>query len=206
MQREYTCAQCGRPFAPRRPTRRYCSVQCSTERNRRPLAIRFWEKVRKTEGCWLWTAARLPSGYGVIGNGVERGAMAYAHRVAYELSKGPIPQGYFVCHTCDNPPCVNPDHLFAAPPSGNHADMDGKGRGFVPRLTGDQHPARLHPERLARGEKSGRARLTEAAVRDIRTRHADNGISGAALAREFGVSKRTVLLILRRETWAHIQP
>jgi len=72
------------------------------------LADRFWPKVRKTSGCWEWTACRTKSGYGIIGAG---GRHAYAHRVAYELCVGPIPEGLTLDHLCRNRGCVNPAHL-----------------------------------------------------------------------------------------------
>ncbi len=80
----------------------------------RPLADRFWEKVQKTEGCWYWTASLRGNGYGQIYIGERPGQSAYiapAHRVAYELLVGPIPEGLQIDHLCRNPRCVNPSHL-----------------------------------------------------------------------------------------------
>lgn len=89
-------------------------------------------------GCWNWTGAKKPEGYGSIGIGKK---MYRAHRLSYELYRGDIPKGMFVCHRCDNPACINPDHLFVGTPLENVRDMDGKGRGVrVPRrkLTDEQ--------------------------------------------------------------------
>jgi len=87
-----------------------------------PIEERFWRYVLKSvgNGCWIWTGA-LRQGYGQISNKV-------AHRVSWEIHNGPIPQGFFVCHHCDNPPCVNPYHLFLGNAQDNTSDMIIKGR------------------------------------------------------------------------------
>jgi DNA-binding CsgD family transcriptional regulator len=87
---------------------------------------RFWRKVRKGEECWEWTGFRVPPlGYGRFRLNDEQ---TWAHRVSWELTFGPIPEGLQVCHRCDNPPCVRPDHLFLGTPLDNVRDMIGKGR------------------------------------------------------------------------------
>lgn len=89
------------------------------------IISRFWSKVDKTSGCWVWTASRSGNGYGQFRlDGHNRPA----HRLAWELTHGAIPEGAFVLHECDNPPCVRPDHLFLGDQSLNMADMAGKGR------------------------------------------------------------------------------
>lgn len=95
---------------------------------RRPLEDRLWEKVeRDPVGCWIWRAALDTAGYGQIGDGNKK--LLMAHRAVYTLCIGPIPPGLQVCHTCDNPICVRPTHLFLGTAFDNMRDMADKGRG-----------------------------------------------------------------------------
>src|SRR5690349_17498383 len=90
------------------------------------LYERFCEKyVVQPNGCWLWSAAQTVGGYGKF---KVRGSSARAHRFSYEHASGSIPDGMFVCHRCDEPRCVNPDHLFLGSPKENMLDMVAKGR------------------------------------------------------------------------------
>lgn len=107
------------------------------------------------------------------------------------MTFGESPGNLFVCHHCDNPPCVNPAHLFLGTPAQNSADMARKGRAPGPR-----------PENV-RGEKSGHAKLTEAAVRDIRNR-VGRGDSYASLGREYGVTPVNIRYVVNRRTWKHV--
>lgn len=96
-------------------------------RKKRPAEDRFWEKVDKTENCWLWSASVNNQGYGEIHLG-ERNDHCYAHRFSWMINKGPIPKGLFVLHRCDNPRCVNPNHLFLGTQKDNLHDAMAKGR------------------------------------------------------------------------------
>jgi len=104
---------------------------------RRPLADRLWEKVNRDGPvpphcpelgpCWIWTRAANKAGYGKIGSGEGAGTLA-THRVSWELTNGRVPDGLFVLHRCDNPPCCNPAHLFLGTSRDNTQDMIAKGR------------------------------------------------------------------------------
>jgi len=93
-----------------------------------PLLKRFLERVEKTDSCWKWTGGRSRLGYGMIAEGKPSKRTLWAHRASYMLFRGPIPPSICVCHSCDNPSCVNPDHLWLGTKSENFRDMTEKGR------------------------------------------------------------------------------
>lgn len=160
---------------------------------------KFWLHVDRSNGpdsCWLWTAGTNSRDYGLIRfNGRQR----LAHRVAYELTHGPIADSVKVCHTCDTPRCCNPAHHFLGTQRDNALDMWEKGRG----ASGDRSGSRTMPERRPRGSQNPRAKITEADVPAIRARFAD-GTTVATLAREYDVHWRTMFMLVQRKTWRHV--
>lgn len=147
--------------------------------------MNFWDRVDKSGDCWLWTRARS-HGYGKVWSPDERRVVS-AHRVAWELTNGAIPDGLCVLHRCDNPPCVRPDHLFLGTIKDNNDDKLNKGRlvsGFA--VVG------------YRGEKHWKARLTRQQAEEIRARSTE---PRAALAAEFGVSVATIKAIRGGRLW-----
>lgn len=152
---------------------------------RQTLEARFWAKVQKTDGCWLWVGAKSGDGYGQIW---RDGAFRRAHRLSWEIHNDLIPKGNgyhgtCVLHTCDVPACVNPNHLFLGTPADNSADMATKGRA-------------------AGGDRNGRARLTTAQVLEIHSRQSQ---SQRTLAKDFGVSKTQIGHIRSGKRWTHLK-
>jgi len=162
-----------------------------------PYASRFWSKVRKSATCWNWIATKNADGYGNFRSGSR---VLKAHRVSYELTHGPIPEGLFICHHCDNPACVNPSHLFLGTNRDNVVDMYSKGRGNSPR--GKRHGAYTHPERLSRGERHGMAKLDDDKVRAIRILAVE--YMQTDIARHFGIGGSAMSAIVRGRTWTHV--
>lgn len=165
---------------------------------KRTIEERFWSHVRKTDSCWYWQGAHDVGGYGQFMLSATCGHMK-THRLAWEWARGPIPAGMFICHNCDTPACVRPDHLFLGSNRDNMADMRAKGRS----LTGDRNTMRQRPECVPRGERQGRSMLTAKQVQEIRQRFA-NGEQGQSLAQVFGVSRGLIYSIVRHRRWGHV--
>ena len=150
------------------------------------LKKRFQGKyvVRKDTGCWEWTAALAGKGYGQIKLTGQR-KQAYAHRVSYMIHKGDIPEGKEVLHACDNPKCVNPNHLSVGTQKDNLQDMKNKGRHLF-------------------GEKNANCILTETKVRAIKQLLDNNELSQLEIGNLFGISQMEVSRIKRGLRWKHI--
>ena len=144
---------------------------------------RFRTKVQKTESCWLWQGWKLPKGYGGFWYARRDG---YAHRFSWELHVGAIPDGLFVLHDCDTPPCVRPDHLFLGTQADNLADMDRKGRRrTTPRFGADNPNCKLTPARV------------EQILQQLH-----RGDRQVDIAADHGVSQTLVSMIKRGVAWA----
>lgn len=145
---------------------------------------RFWDKVDKRDAgsCWEWTAYKQGKGYGLIGtaNGSAR-----AHRISWRIHNGPIPKGLFVLHRCDNPACVNPDHLFLGTHKDNMSDRQRK-------------------KRHAYGTRNGNAKLNPESVRAIRAL-AQQSISRRIIANIFNIHPDHVKKIVARRAWKHVE-
>lgn len=182
------CRVCGNQFIDYNYKGRvHCGMACSRVARVLPLATRFRSYVGETTetGCILWTGSIVNFGYGQIGAGGRKGGVRYAHRVAWELANGPIPDRLFVLHRCDVPSCVNVEHLFLGTHADNMADMAAKGRQLKGRdITG--------------------VKLTEAQVRAIRLRYASGGVSQKQVSRENGVAQGVISALINRKTWKHV--
>lgn len=148
------------------------------------LPQRFWDKVNKTDGCWLWTAGKFHYGHGQFWLNESR-PNERAHRLAWEDRNGPIPEGLCVCHKCDTPACVNPDHLFLGTQGDNNADRNAKGRTCI----GTRHPS---------------SKLTEDAVRKIHSLR-EARLSQRRISKAVGVSQTLVWRVLSGRSWGQVE-
>jgi hypothetical protein len=161
---------------------------------------RFWSKVDKShgDGCWLWVAGKFRNGYGAFNASKKnppKDKTRYAHRVSWIRANGPIPLGYVVCHKCDNPACVNPDHLFIGTQAENLSDMRRKGRGSeVGLLTSES----------AAGEKNPRAKLKTSDVVQIKKMLCD-GETPTRVAEIMGIPRTRVYDISHGRCWVGVK-
>lgn len=158
---------------------------------------RFWSNVERREaGCWLWVGRKHDQrrGYGAFQIG---GRTVRAHRLAVEITRGPIAPGLCVLHRCDNPACVRPDHLLVGTQAENVRDCESKGRARHP--SGAANGARTRPETRARGERNGGCKLASGDVARIRSMYAAGGIRQRDLAVMFRTTQAHVSRIVRGE-------
>lgn len=194
-----SCQHCGIEFLARtcevrKGWGKFCSRRC---RSRHPkkggLPRHFWSKVDKNGPvpshrpelgrCWLWTGGTSPLGYGRIRVSAPR-RVELAHRLSYAMKHGPVPEGLFVCHHCDNPACVNPEHLFVGTHEENMQDMVAKGRNVGSR---------------------GHRLLDEERVREIKLMLRDTGMPHKEVAARFGVSRQLIDSISRGALWSRVK-
>lgn len=188
-----TCEQCGSGFKAAscrvaNGEARYCSLACKGLSSRMRIEDRLarHSAAPDPDGCVFWTGDANRRGYGVmVFKTGDKRARKLAHRVSYESHFGPIPEGMFVCHHCDNPGCIAPDHLFLGTDADNSDDKCRKGR-------------------QNRGERHGAAKLTEASIEEIRSLYGRGGITQAELSARFNVDCSTISLAVRGKTWSHL--
>jgi hypothetical protein len=143
---------------------------------------RFWGNIIKTDTCWLWMGCHDGCGYGMI---LVRGTRLKTHRYSWMLHNGEIPEGMHVCHTCDNPKCVNPAHLFLGTHLDNMRDMISKGRLVA-----------------LPGEKNGRAKLTQDDIREIRIMlNSSIKFKKKDIAKQYGITREHLWCIERHKSW-----
>jgi hypothetical protein len=191
----FLCDQCGNVIEhPVKMSEGYknnfCSMNCHDlfriANRQKKLVERFWKYVVMSDGCWGWSGTLDEKGYGRVRTWVEdRWIPRLAHRVSWELHRGPIPEGLSVLHSCDCPPCSRPDHLFLGNQLDNMQDCASKGR-------------------RPRGEQSVTAKVTEAQVIEMRQRFAAGERNYSKLGREYGISGAQARTIILREQWTHV--
>lgn len=203
------------------------SVEDFTEEEK----IKFWSKVdiKGEDECWFWTGSKDQNSYGLFYVKSQRKNL-YTHRISCILNNKTVPDGYFVCHSCNTPTCVNPKHLIPGTAADNNRYRKLCGRGATGdrsasrkypglRLRGADHPfvknpglaargdkngARLYPERLKRGQENAAAKLTPEKVLSIRSEYATGLFHLKHLGEKYGVCFSTIACIVTRQTWKHI--
>jgi len=152
--------------------------------------LRFWGYVDKTDSCWNWIGGRSKNGYGQF---MVDGFKVMPHRYSWALhTRKHIPTGMQVCHHCDNPACVNPEHLFLGTQSDNMKDCARKGRTIFQKRA-----------ELFRGERHGRVKLTQEQVTEIRAKHVPYKTTYVKLAEMYGMSVSAIARIVQRVRWAY---
>lgn len=195
-RRPKICEWCRCEFMAERPRNKYCSIRClrfADWSNRRKMPpdtakaiddaeLRFWMNVKSSrDSCWEWHGIINRYGYGQLKCSKRK---VLAHRFSWTIHSSEIPRGLCVCHKCDNPICVRPDHLFLGTHADNRADCVSKGRHRPSRET--------------------HKKLTPESVLAIRERYASGEVSMSDLAMEYGVRPPAISSVVRRKTWARV--
>lgn len=189
----FECAKCGHVWKSKMTFPNHCAnPKCQSrawetginkKSGRKQNTIdKFLKKIIKTDGCWLWGGTISNHGVGMF---KLDGKYRQAYRIAYELFIGEIPEGMNVCHKCDNPGCVNPDHFFIGTTQDNVADRVAKGRSAI-------------------AEKNWNTKLTREQVLMIRNSDFSSHGSKSKLARELGVSQTALNYVLTGKNWRHL--
>lgn len=167
---------------------------CFTERLWQHIDVRGWNE------CWEWTAGRNEQGYGQFHllaseTPERRRKTVIAHRMAYQTYWRRLLENWGL-HECNNPPCCNPLHVYDGTPSENQHDSIAAGTAVV---------LRKGWRRTARGERAGLAKLTDDAIKKIRARYVQGGVTQQKLADEYGVNQTQISNIVHRKTWRHVE-
>lgn len=194
------CEHCRTPFQPKSNRVKFCCRACKGAASRceegaltdADIAA-FWALVSNSDGCWLWSGTVGLNSYGCIQINNRKWL---AHRLSYLLTRGDLPDDLHICHRCDNPRCVNPEHLFPGTDRDNAHDRMAKGR---------PQGRHSHPEAYPCGEQMENAKLTEDAVREMRCRYQAGGVTYRQLAEERGVSKCTAMRAIKGESWKGVK-
>lgn len=199
------CFECEKQERAKRFAKKQAEKTHAPRKKRKLIIVSFERLISNTDksnnpnDCWNWMKSKNGKGYGKTCSG---GKLHYTHRLSWSLVNGEIPDGLFVLHKCDNPSCINPEHLFIGTQKENLEDMIKKGRNNHP--TGDRHGSKTKPEKVARGEKIFNSKLNDSLVLEIRKIKKLTGASNDAIANQYGVTPPTIRSIVNGITWTHI--
>ena len=175
-----SCKECKSPFVGKGLKREFCSTKCKI----------LGSIDKKKNGCWLWNGELHPNGYAYTTN-YEKSKKSHVHRISYEIFKGEIPKGMYVCHSCDVKNCCNPEHLWIGTAKENMQDAKDKGRLEHIKLT------------AVKGAENGSSKLNDEKVTEI-IEKISRGIRCTVIAREYHVSSGVIYGIRDGKGWKHI--